>query len=69
MRMVKKHNNNPKKVKEVIEFVLQSSGIEYATQKMNEFRDKALKILDGFPASESKESLISLVNYSINRKK
>ena len=36
---------------------------------MNDYKEKALEILTEFPDSEAKESLIALVNYSINRKK
>lgn len=69
LKMIKKDHNNPKKVNEIIAFVMDSGGIEYATSKMNEFRDSALKILEPFADSPAKRSLIGLVNYSINRKK
>ncbi len=66
---VKNHNENPDKVAQVIDFVMNSGGIEYATQKMNEFKEKALEILSQFPASPSRDSLEGLVLYTINRKK
>ncbi len=66
--IVKNNNNNPKKVAEVIDFVIKSGGIEYATQKMIEFKDKALDIIAGFPDSDSKQSLIGLVKYTTERK-
>lgn len=67
--IVKNNNNNPKKVAEVINFVLSSGGIQYAEKRMNEYKDKALKILSDFPESPSKQSLIGLVKYSTERKK
>jgi octaprenyl-diphosphate synthase len=69
INIVKNNNNDPKKVAQVIDFVLASNGMEYAEQKMNEFKNTALAILDSFPECDSKKSLIALVNYSIERKK
>jgi octaprenyl-diphosphate synthase len=66
--IVKNNNNNPKKVAEVIEFVIKSGGIQYAVDKMNEYKNKALDILSGFPESEARESLIGLVRYTTERK-
>jgi octaprenyl-diphosphate synthase len=44
-----------------------SGGIEYANKAMNRFREEALHILDGFPESRYKESLIQLVQFTIER--
>ena len=66
---IKNHHNNPQKVQEVIEKVNQSGGIEYARNKMIEFRNNALVILDSFPSSEYRESLESLVIYTTERNK
>ena len=66
---VKKHNRDKKRVKEVIEFVKDSGGIEYTTQKMKEYQAEALKLLSQVEDSKAKESLITLVNYVIDRKK
>jgi len=67
IHIVKNHNRNPQKVGQVIEQVNKSGGIAYATSKMEEYLKKALEILDTFPASQARESLRSLVNYTINR--
>ena len=64
---VKKYNKDKKRVKEVINFVKNHNGLEYATAKMKDFQQKALSLLDEFPASAYKESLILMVNYVINR--
>ncbi len=66
--IVKNNNNNPKKVAEVIDFVVKSGGIEYATEKMIEFKNKALAIISDFPESDAKISLIGLVKYTTERK-
>jgi len=65
---VKNHNKNKQRVKEVISFVKEKGGIEYTTQKMKEYQTKALSILVDYPDSEYKESLLTMVNYVIERK-
>ena len=49
--------------------VVQLGGIKYATEKMHEFRNQALDILNQFEESPARESLQLLVNYTIERKK
>ena len=65
---VKKYNKDKKRVKEVIAFVKTHNGLEYATAKMKEFQQKALNILNDFPASSYKEALTLMVNYVIDRR-
>jgi octaprenyl-diphosphate synthase len=69
INIVKNNNNDPVKVAEVISFVIQSGGIEYAEQKMNEIKDEAIKLLLSFAPSASRDSLEQLVLYTVNRKK
>ncbi len=64
---VKNHNKNKKRVKEVITFVKESGGIEYTTNKMKEYQQKAVKILADYPESEYKEALIYMLSYVIDR--
>ncbi|QKX05309.1 polyprenyl synthetase family protein [Aquimarina sp. TRL1] len=66
---VRNHNKNKKRVKEVIDFVKLSGGLEYATKIMHEFKEEALTILSSFPDSEYKDSLELMVTYVIDRKK
>jgi len=66
---VKNYNKDKKRVKEVIDFVKKSGGIEYTVKKMKEYRQNALEILDSYPESEYKSSLITMVNYVIEREK
>ena len=56
-------------INEVISFVTEYGGIDYAELKMNQYRDKALAILDSYPDSEVKESLREFVHYTTSRKK
>ncbi|MFK5958030.1 MAG: polyprenyl synthetase family protein [Lutibacter sp.] len=65
---VKNYNKNKQRVKEVISFVKEKGGIEYTTAKMEEYQSKALEILETYPTSEYKNSLLTMVNYVIERK-
>ncbi|WP_372746792.1 polyprenyl synthetase family protein [Lutibacter sp.] len=65
---VKKYNKDKKRVKEVIAFVKQKGGMEYTIQKMKEYHSKALEILETYPDSSYKTSLLTMVNYVIERK-
>ena len=66
---IKNHNKDKKRVKEVIAFVKQNNGLTYAEQKMIEFQQEALQILNQYPPSDYKSSLELMVNYVIERKK
>ncbi len=66
---IKNHNTDEKRVAEVIALVSKLGGIDYTVTRMNEYRDKALDLLASFPANSSRESLIELVNFVIDRKK
>ena len=65
--IVKNESAKPKKVREVIEYVKKSGGIEYSLQKMEVFHNEALQILDTFPDSAYKTSLKQLVQFTIER--
>ena len=69
INIIKNHSHVSSKVQEVIEFVKQSGGIEYAIKVMQEFKDEALSLLNEFPDSEYKSSLASMVSYTISREK
>ncbi len=66
---VKNHNKDKKRVREVIAFVKSHNGLGYAEQKMMQFQQQALGLLQQFPESEFKEALVLMVNYVIERKK
>ncbi len=69
IKIIKNHNDNSKKVNEVIQYVLQSGGIEHTKSKMMEFTESAKSRILLFPDNEARESLIALVDYTINREK
>lgn len=65
--MVRNESEKTKKVKEVIEYVKKSGGIEYAISVMDKFYKDALTILESFPDSSYKKSLQQLVQFTIER--
>ena len=66
---IKNHNKDKSRVKEVIKFVIDNKGLEYAENKMEEYQEKALQLLTNYPESDYKSALILMVNYVIDRKK
>lgn len=67
INIVKNHNTDKEKVAEVIELVKASGGIEYTREKMFQYRDEALTILNGFPENEIRNGLEQLVRYTTDR--
>jgi octaprenyl-diphosphate synthase len=67
INIVKTDSEKPRKVKEVIQFVKQSGGLEYAITSMNKYHQEALRLLDDFPDTSYKQSLIKLVQFTIER--
>ena len=66
---IKNKNRDKKRVKEVIAFVKQHGGLDYAVGVMKSFQEEALAMLSNYPPSPYKDSLILMVNYVIDRKK
>ncbi len=58
-----------KNVEELVKIVAENGGIEYANMLLNRYYTKAQKILEDFPASETKEALELYIEYLLNRNK
>jgi octaprenyl-diphosphate synthase len=69
INIVKRHNENPKKVRRAVALVIEHGGIDYAHKKMLEYRDRAVELIADVPESEAKKSILGLVDYTTNRKK
>lgn len=67
--IIKNQNTNTRKVKEVVDFVYKSGGIEYARDAMNRYKNDALEILSEFEDNAARKSLQQLVEYVIERRK
>ncbi|PLW98483.1 MAG: polyprenyl synthetase, partial [Marinilabiliales bacterium] len=69
IQIVKRYNTDPKKVDWLIEKVVASGGIQYATEKMLEFKNRAIELLREFQENEAREALELLIEFTIERKK
>ena len=69
INIVKNHNEDKDKVAEIIEMVKSNGGIAYAREKMLEYREKAIDILNSFPSGVAKDSLEKLVIFTTERNK
>jgi octaprenyl-diphosphate synthase len=69
INLVKNHNDDPKKIAQIIAFVKDSGGLQYAETKMKVFQDEAFAILNTFPDSESRRGLEQLVRFTTERDK
>ncbi|HNW74685.1 MAG TPA: polyprenyl synthetase family protein [Bacteroidales bacterium] len=66
---VKNYPDNAGRVAELIRMVADSGGIDYARQKMVEYRQKAIDILRTFPENQYRNSLEALVVFTTERNK
>ena len=69
MNNIRDHNKNSGKISVVMDFVNKSGGIEYTTQKMNDYCEKARTLLMEFSDCEARNSLLEFVNYTVSRNK
>ena len=69
IRIIKKHHNRPKKVAEVVDFVRNSGGLDYAREKMENHLKNASEILSTFPSSKERDALNEVIAYTGARKK
>jgi octaprenyl-diphosphate synthase len=67
--IMKTKKKSKAEINEIISFVTESGGMEYSELKMNQYRDKALAILDFYPDSEVRESLKQFVLFTTSRNK
>lgn len=70
INIVKKHNDDPERVAEVIEFVRHNGGLTYATEQMLKHQQEAFEILNGLPnGGQYRAGLEQLVRFTTERKK
>ncbi len=69
INLVKNHQDDPKKIQEIIDFVNRKNGVQYANQKMLEYQKEAFEILYQFEESDARIGLEQLVRYTTERKK
>lgn len=69
LRIVKHNKKNAHRIHEVVNFVKENGGLDYARRKMTEYKTHALHILNNYPESEVREALKNLVEFTVQRKK
>ncbi|MFO8128390.1 MAG: polyprenyl synthetase family protein [Bacteroidales bacterium] len=69
IRTIKHHSKEAAEVAEIAKRVKDNGGLVYARQKMTEFRNEALNLLNAFPQNDSRDSLEKLVMYATEREK
>jgi len=69
INLVKNESDKAEKVAEVIQFVRQSGGLEYAREVMYQYRQEALDLLTGVPESAARQALHDLVMFVTERQK
>ena len=69
LRIIKEKDFTTENIGLLIEFAKANGGIEYAEQRMQEYRDKAVEVLMTLPESEAREGLLLLADYIVERRK
>lgn len=69
INLVKNYNEDAKKVAEIIGFVKNSGGLNYAETQMAKYQEEAFTILNMFPESQFRSGLEQLVRFTTERKK
>lgn len=65
---VKNNSKNTRKVNKVIQSVKDHGGIQYASEQMRMYHQKALDVLSEMPDNQAKEAMKKLVSYVIERR-
>jgi len=68
-KIIKNRDFSPETIKQLTDFAKNNKGIEYAQSKMQEIKEKTISLLNDFPDSDAKISLIQLSDYIIERDK
>ena len=69
LRIIKEKDFTTENISLLIDFAKANGGIEYAEQRMQEYRDKAVEVLMTLPESEAREGLLLLADYIVERRK
>lgn len=69
IRKIKKGGGKQQLVNEVVQFVRENGGIEFATEKMQEYKEMAMETLESYPDNPARKSLKDLVEFTVSRKK
>jgi len=68
IKKIKKKSGDKKVRNEIISFVRNSGGLEYAKEKMLSYKQQALDVLKKYPVGPATESLEDLIEFVVDRK-
>jgi octaprenyl-diphosphate synthase len=69
LKIINNKDYTPDNVSSLINFAKEGGGIEYAELCMQNYRNRAVELLNQLPQSEARESLIRLADYIVSRNK
>ncbi|WP_103663741.1 polyprenyl synthetase family protein [Gracilimonas amylolytica] len=67
--LMKKRKKSSKNVDEIVNFVHENGGMDYAKQAMYDHANKAIENLKKVPASDARNDFVDLIEFVITRKK
>jgi len=67
--LMRKRNKKNDEIEEIVDFVHENGGIEYARSVMNEYAEKAMESLSTLPETEDRRAFKDLIQFIIKRKK
>lgn len=67
INLIKTRADDQRAVNTVVEFIMKNGGIDYAREAMMRYREQAFAMLEPFPSTPYKESLIQMVKYTTER--
>ena len=68
INIIKNHNEDKRKIQELIVLVKEKGGFDFAISKMEAYRKEALGLLFEFPKNQYRDALELMLNYVIERK-
>jgi len=69
LKLIQKRNIIDIEIKQIIDFAIAKGGIEYTTNRANEYSQNAINCLDFLPTSEAKTALINFAKFVVSRDK
>jgi len=69
LKRIRRHHDDQKKMKEIIQMVRNGPGMDYTRQKMIDYKNEAIQHLNQFADNDVYEKVVELVDYVIERKK
>lgn len=69
MKIIEKQDFTPDNIIALIRFAKQYGGIEYAEKRLQSYKQKAVEIINSFPESDARNSLLLLADFFAERTK